>query len=48
MSTMHPTHEKLRDTNRRDSFESMSPRDQLVGMLVVILVLLLAIVLKSL
>lgn len=48
MSTIHPTREKLKDTDRHDSFESMSPRKQLVGMLVLLAILLLAVVLKSL
>ena len=48
MSTIHPTRENLKDTDRRDSFESMSPREQLVGMLVLLAILLLAVVLKSL
>ena len=48
MSTTPPTHEKLKYSDSRDSFESMSPRDQLLGMLVVLVVLLLAIWLKSL
>lgn len=46
MSTIQPTHEH--DTDGRNTLESISPREQLLGMLVVILVLLLAIVLKSL
>lgn len=48
MSTIHPTRETLKDTDRRNSFESMSPREQLVGMLVLLAILLLAVVLKSL
>jgi hypothetical protein len=48
MSTISPTSEQHSDTDRRDSFESMTPREQLLGMLVVIVVLLLAIVMKSL
>lgn len=48
MSTSQPTRDQHSDTERRDSFESMTRREQLLGMFVVIIVLLLAIVLKSL
>lgn len=48
MSIDHPTQEQFNDNPPRGSFESMTPYEQLRGMLVVFLVLLLAIVLKSL
>lgn len=47
MSRMHLTHETINDIDRRDSFDSMTPSEQLLGTLVVLLVLLLAVVLRS-
>ena len=47
MSTTHPTNDSHNDTRRTDRFESMNPREQLLGMLVLILVLLLTILLRS-
>lgn len=48
MSTIDTNHSTQDKTRRRDSLDSMTPRERLLGMLVVILVLLLAIVLRSL
>ena len=47
MSVIHPTNDSYNDTRRNDRFEAMSSREQLLGMLVLILVLLLAILLRS-
>ena len=46
MSTIQPTQDH--DSDGRNTLESISAREQLLGMLVVILVLLLAIMSKSL
>lgn len=48
MSTIDRIHEKHDDTSRRNSFEAMTLRERLLGMLVVILLLILAILLQSL
>lgn len=47
MSTIQPTHDRRDETDRRDHFDSMTPKEQLRGMLVVLVVLLLAILLRS-
>lgn len=47
MSTIYHTNEERKDPHRDDSLESMNPREQLLGMVVVILVLLLAILFRS-
>lgn len=48
MSTIHRHHESSHDSGQRDNLESMTPREQLLGLLVVILVLLVAILLRFL
>ncbi|TWT86595.1 hypothetical protein Mal64_34220 [Pseudobythopirellula maris] len=48
MSTLRPTHGSRNAADHTNNYESMTPREQLLGMFVVLLVLLLAVVLKSL
>jgi len=48
MSTVQPTGDQRGNTKRHNSCESMTPREQLLGMLLVLCVLLLAIMLRSL
>jgi hypothetical protein len=47
MSTIHPTNDRHNDTRRTKNVESLTSREQLLGMLVLISVLLLAILLQS-
>ena len=47
MSTIHPTHDKRDRLNHYRDAEPMTLREQLIGTLVVLLVILFAILLRS-
>ncbi len=47
MSMIHPNSDRHNNVNRNNDCESMTSREQILGMLVLILVILLAILLRS-